>query len=174
MTRKVGVKALTLEDGDSICSVVSTDNDDVGMLTARGQFVICGTKEIRPIGRVAKGVKGITLNKDDEVVFATTIPKETKEIISISEKGYTKRTSRTEFSVVGRGAKGVKIHKLNDESDNLVAFLPIINETNAIVVANNSQIRIRLSEINLLSKGAQGVKSIKINDNSKVIGMIIF
>ena len=174
MTRKAGVKALSLEKDDAICSVISTNEDNVGMLTAQGQFVICETKNIRSIGRVAKGVKGITLNKGDELVFAFAIPEQTKEIISISEKGYTKRTSRTEFSVVNRGAKGVKIHKLNDSTDKMVAFLPIINSNNLVVVSNNSQIRIKLSEISLLSKGAQGVKTIKMSEKSKVIGMTIF
>ena len=166
MTRRAGVKALTLEPGDSICSVISTNEDKVGMLTAFGQFVICETSNIRAIGRVAKGVKGITLNKGDELVFASAIPNQTKEIISISEKGYIKRTSKTEFSVTNRGVKGSKIHKLNDDSDRMVAFLPIVNDNSALIVSNNSQIRIKLSDVNLLSKGAQGVKSIKISDKS--------
>jgi len=174
ITRRTGIKAISLEEGDSICSVISTNEDKIGMLTARGQFVICETKGIRSIGRVAKGVKGITLNKDDELIYASAIPDNTKEIVSISQRGYTKRTSITEFSVVNRGAKGTKIHKLNDSSDTLVAFAPIANESNMIVVSNNSQIRIKLSDISLLSKGAQGVKTIKINDKSKVIGITIF
>ena len=173
-TRQVGAKALSLESGDEICSAIVTNNDRVGMLTARGQFVICETKDIRPIGRVAKGVKGIKLNEGDSLKFAMAIPQNTKEIISISELGYSKRTPITEFTVTNRGVKGGKIHRLKDTSDELVSFLPISTETDVIVVANNAQIKIKLSDISLLSKGAQGTKSIKITESAKVVGITIF
>ena len=172
ITRNTGVKALTLEKDDSIKSVVITKEDKVGMLTARGQFVMCETKNIRAIGRVAKGVKGINLNPGDKLVYASIIPSTTKELVSISEKGYTKRTSLNEFNVTNRGVKGGKIHVLKDTDDKLISFLPINQETEIIVVANTSQIKIKLNEISLLSKGAQGVKTIKTN--GKVIGITIF
>ena len=174
VTRQAGIKALTLEDEDEIRSVIVTNDDKVGMLTARGQFVMCETKSIRSIGRVARGVKGITLNDDDELVFASVIPQNTKQLISISQKGYIKRTLISEFTVTNRGTKGNKIHKLKDDNDNLVSFLPIQTETDVIIVSNNSQIKVRLNEIALLSKGAQGTKSIKISETQKVIGMTIF
>lgn len=173
ISRNVGVKALTLEEGDSIKAVVITDDDKVGMLTARGQFVMCETNNIRAIGRLAKGVKGISLNAGDKLVSASIIPKDTKQLVSISEKGYIKRTLLSEFNVTNRGTKGGKIHKLNND-DNLVSFLPINQETEIIVVANSSQIKIKLNEIALLGKGAQGTRSIKITDKNKVIGMTIF
>ena len=174
VTRQTGVKALNLEPGDTICSVVITNDDKVGMLTARGQFVMCETKNVRSIGRVARGVKGISLNEGDELVFATIIPKDTKQIVSISEKGYAKRTLLSEFSVTGRATKGGKIHKLKEETDNLISFLPIVNETEMIVVATNSQIKVKLNDISLLSKGAQGTKSIKLAEPNKVIGITIY
>ena len=174
VTRQVGVKALTLEPGDEICSAIVTNNDRVGMLTARGQFVMCETKDIRSIGRVAKGIKGIKLNEGDSLKFATAIPTNTKEIISISKLGYSKRTSISEFTITNRGVKGGRIHKLKDVTDELVSFLPINTETDVIVVANNAQIKIKLSDISLLSKGAQGTKSIKITQSAKVVGMSIF
>jgi len=174
VTRQTGVKALTLESGDEICSVAVTNDSRVGMLTAKGQFVICETKDIRSIGRVAKGVKGIKLNEGDQLVSAKEIPSNTKEIISISRMGYTKRTPIGDFSVTNRGVKGGKIHKLKDNNDELVSFLPISTETEAIIVANKTQIKIKLSDVNLLSKGAQGTKTIKITDAAQVVGMTIF
>ena len=174
VTRQTGAKALTLETNDEICSVAVTNDSRVGMLTARGQFVICETKDVRSIGRVAKGVKGIKLNEGDQLVSAKEIPNNTKEIISISKMGYTKRTPISDFSVTNRGVKGGKIHKLKDNTDELVSFLPISTETEVIVVANKTQIKIKLSDVNLLSKGAQGTKTIKITDSTSVIGMTIF
>ena len=171
--RKSGVKALNLDKDDEIVSILFLNEERVGMMTARGQFVICDTKNINAIGRVARGVKGITLNNNDELVCAQVVLPETKEFLSVSEKGYIKRTSAKDFTVTGRGTKGSKIHVLNDEEDKLVAFSSLTNETETIVVSSNAQIKINLKEINLLSKGAQGTKSIKLN-NSKVIGLLIF
>ena len=171
--RKGGVKALNLDSNDEIVSVIFANDERIGMMTARGQFVMCETKDIRPIGRVARGVKGITLNKDDYLVCAQVIPPDTKEFLTISEKGYIKRTSIKDFTVTSRGTKGSKIHVLNDADDALVCWAAIVNETETIIVSSNAQIKINLAEVNLLSKGAQGTKSIKLN-NSKVIGILIF
>ena len=171
--RRSGVKALNLDNDDEIVSILFVDNERVGMMTARGQFVVCETKDIRPIGRIARGVKGITLNKDDKLVSAQVIPQNIKEYLSISEKGYTKRTTAKEFSITGRATKGSKIHALKDADDKLIDFVPLTTEQEAIVVSSRSQIKINLNEVNLLSKGAQGTRSMKLT-NSKIIGILAF
>lgn len=170
--RKGGVKALNLDNDDEIVSILFVDNERVGMMTARGQFVLCETKDVRPIGRAAKGVKGITLNDGDFLVSARVVSPDTKEFLSVSEKGYIKRTTAKDFTVTGRATKGGKIHLLKDTDDRLIDFAPIINERESIVVASNAQIKINLNEVNLLSKGAQGTKSMKLS-NAKVIGLLV-
>lgn len=169
---KIGVKALNLDEGDEICSILLMNDERVGMLTARGQFIMCETKDIRAIGRIARGVKGITLNPGDSLVSAQIIPSNVKELLTISELGFSKRTSISEFNVTGRATKGVKIQTLK-ENDSMIDFAPIVNQRDTIVVSSNSQIKFNIEEINLLSKGAQGTKSIKLNV-AKVIGLQIF
>ena len=169
---KIGVKALNLDEGDEICSILLMNDERVGMLTARGQFVMCETKDIRAIGRIARGVKGITLNSGDSLVSAQIIPSNVKELLTISEFGFSKRTSFAEFNVTGRATKGVKIQTLRD-GDSMIEFAPIVNQRDMIVVSSNSQIKFNIEEINLLSKGAQGTKSIKLTA-AKVIGLQIF
>ena len=171
--RRSGVKALNLDNDDEIVSILFVDDERVGMMTARGQFVVCETKDIRPIGRIARGVKGITLNKDDTLVSAQVVPQNTKEYLSISEKGYIKRTATKEFSITGRATKGSKIHALKDNDDKLIDFVPLTTEQEVIVVSSRSQIKINLNEVNLLSKGAQGTRSMKLT-NSKIIGILAF
>ena len=171
--RRGGVKALNLDSGDEIVSILFVDNERIGMMTARGQFVMCETKDIRAIGRAARGVKGITLNTDDYLVCAKVITPDTKELLTISEKGYIKRTSISEFSCTGRATKGSRIHVLNDTDDALVGFGALNVQKEVIVVASNAQIKINLNEVKLLSKGAQGTKSIKLK-NAKVIGILAF
>ena len=171
--RKGGVKALNLDNNDEIVSILFVDNERVAMMTARGQFVICETKDIRSIGRVARGVKGITLNANDTLVSARVVLPNTKEYLSISEKGYTKRTAAKDFATTGRATKGSKIHALKDSDDKLIDFVPLTTEQETIVVSSNAQIKINLNEINLLSKGAQGTKSMKLS-NAKIIGLLVF
>lgn len=171
--RRGGVKALNLDSGDEIVSILFVDNERIGMMTARGQFVMCETKDIRAIGRAARGVKGITLNAGDYLACAKVITPDTKELLTISEKGYIKRTSISEFSCTGRATKGSRIHVLNDTDDALVCFGALNVQKEVIVVASNAQIKINLNEVKLLSKGAQGTKSIKLK-NAKVIGILAF
>ena len=170
--RSGGVKALELQDNDEICSVVFTDNSNVAVLTQQGQFLIFSTKDVRPIGRVSKGVKAIKLNDDDFVVSAKIIPDGTKEIISVTKLGYCKRTSFEEFGIGSRYTKGSKLHKLKTDDDNLKDFSPIVNETEVVFTSTAAQLKIKIDEINLLSKGAQGVKSINLkNDKDSIVGI---
>lgn len=170
--RAGGLKAIDLSKDDEICSVLLMNNERVGLLSAAGQLMICNTEDVRPIGRVAKGVKGIKLNEGDYVVAVRKIPEYTKEFVTITEKGYTKRTEISECSITGRYTKGTKIHKLKDCTDKLVNFLPITDEKTIIFVSSRAQLRTDLSEISLLGKGAQGTRSIKMNDTDKIIGIL--
>lgn len=169
-----GIKALELGKDDEVRSVLFTNEEKIGMLTAGGQLVICETKDIRPIGRTAKGVKGIKLNDGDELISAKTIPNFVKQYISITKDGYIKRSKEDEFSVTGRYTKGSKLQKIKDENDYLVDFCPITDEKEVIIVSSNAQIKIKIDDIALLSKGAQGTKSIKLSEKDKVIGISKF
>ena len=172
--RAGGMRALDLYDGDEICSVLFTNEEKVGMLTAAGQFIICETKDIRPIGRTAKGVKGIKLNDGDELVSAKTIPSNVKEYISVTGDGYIKRTSCNEFTVTGRYTKGSKLQKLKEDTDYLIDFEPITDEKEIIIVSTRAQIKVKTNDISLLGKGAQGTKSIKMGQKDSVIGISKF
>lgn len=174
MKRNSGLKALELEENDEVISVLFVNNERVGMLTAAGQFIICETKDIRAIGRVAKGVKGIKLNPNDELVSAYIYSFNTKYVISISKDGYIKQTAALEFSVQGRGTKGAKLQKLKDNNDSIIGFLPITDEKEIIVTSTSAQIKININSIPILSKGAQGNKSIKLKDKDSVIGISKF
>ena len=165
LRRNTGVQAIKLDDGDLIASILILKDERVGILTKEGNFIIIETKDIRPIGRVARGVVGIKLNEGDEVVSGRVIPKETREILSVSEDGYSKRTDINEFKITGRATKGVKIQR----ADNLCDFLPLIDLSDILVVSSTTQIRVKAEEIPVLSRGTQGVKTLKLGENSKVI-----
>ena len=167
-----GAKAIELADNDEICSVVINSDEPVGVLTKNGQFLIFNTKDVRPIGRIAKGVKSIKLDANDSVVCACTIPKNTTYIASISKKGLIKRTPYSEFAFGTRYTKGSKLQKLKEDSDTLASFLPLTTEEKEIVVVSAlAKIQIAVSQIPELSKGAQGVKSMALKESDSIINL---
>ena len=168
---KTGIKALTLDDGDEICSVIFTNEERIGILSERGQLLICETKNIRPIGRVARGVRGIKLNEGDLAISAKIIPETTKELVSISGEGKAKRTSIEEFAVQGRATKGSKIQKVAIE-DWVADFLPIDDEKEITIIATSSQIKLNVSDISLLSKNTSGAQSLKKKAKDNIISLL--
>ena len=172
ITRNVGLKALTLDEGDEIVNVLFTDNDKVGILTETGNFLMIETEDIRPIGRIAKGVKAVKLNDGDCVASAHIVPADTIMIASISGNGLFKKTGIEEFVVQGRGTKGTKIQKLN-EGDWMADFYPIVRESEILVASTNACIKLTTNDIPIFSKGAMGNKSIKLNAKDNVIGISI-
>ena len=172
LTRKGAVRAITLDEGDEIISVVFTSTDRAGILTEMGNFIMIETEDIRPIGRVARGVKAIKLNDGDHVISARIIPDNTKFIASISGGGLFKQTPFDEFTTQGRGTKGSKIQKLND-GDWMADFHPIIQDSEVLVAATKACIKLTTKDIPVLSKGALGNKSIKLASTDNVVGISI-
>ena len=168
--RSGGARAIELGKDDEIVSILFTNEEPCGILTAEGNLLLTQTKDIRAIGRIAKGIKGIKLNNNDYVVSARSIPNSTKEIMSISGLGLSKKTDITEFTYTGKNTKGKKIQKIIDY-DFMVDFIPIINEKEILIVSSNAQLKVSLDEITNLSRGAQGSKTIKLKNNEKVISL---
>lgn len=169
--RNCGIKAIELDNNDEIVSIIFTNSDRIGIATSYGYLLICETKDIRPIGRVSKGIKGIKLSDGDYVVSSKIINKNFSSIIGITNQGLIKQTDRKEFNISSRYTKGSKVQKIN-EGDSLVDFIPIYDEKNIIVCSTQSQTKISLSEIPLLSKQTIGVKSIKLKDNQNIVGLL--
>ena len=171
--RSIGIRAITLDKDDEIINVLFTNKDKIGIVTEFGNFIIIETKDIRPIGRVTRGIKAIKLNDGDLVAQAHLIPPSTKAILSITNSGFCKSTKITEFSVQGKNTKGSKIQKLI-EGDLIADFAPIINEKEMLVAATSSCIKILVDDIPSSSKNTQGNKTIKLSSNDLVIGLSLY
>lgn len=172
MTRKGAIKALALDEGDEIISVVFTSTDRAGILTETGNFIMIETEDIRPIGRTARGVRAIKLNDGDYVISARIIPDSTQYIASISGAGLFKKTSFGEFATQGRGTKGAKIQRLN-EGDYMADFFPIVKDGEVLVASTNSCIKLTTNDIPVFSRGALGNKSIKLSPLHNVVKISI-
>ena len=173
ISRNTGLKAIALDEGDEIVNVLFTNDEKVGIVTEGGNFLIIETGDIRPIGRVARGVRAIKLNAGDGVANARIIPKDTTFIASISGEGLFKKTPIYEFVTQGRDTKGSKIQKLND-GDFVADFFPIIKDGEVVVASTHACIKLTTADIPVFSKGALGNKSIKLAANDRVVGISIF
>ena len=173
LKRSGSLRAINLDSNDEIASILFIDEEDVGIMTELGNFIRITTSDIRPIGRVAKGVRGIKLNDGDAVCCAYPITKDTKYIISVTSSGLFKKTSISEFTVQGKNTKGSKIHKLT-EKDHMADFIGLASETEVLVASTRSSIKISVNDIPTLSRAAQGAKAIKMNEADKIIGISLY
>ena len=168
--RSGSAKALTLDEGDEIVSVLFVNSEKIGLLSAGGNFLITTTSDIRPIGRTTKGIKGMKLNEEDYVISAHIIPEDTVSIMSVSGEGNAKQTKISEFATQGKNTKGARLQKIMSE-DWMADFKPIVNETEVSIASTSSTLKIKVNEVAMLSRGAQGSRAIKmgVKDNAIVI-----
>ena len=168
--RSGSAKALALDEGDEIVSVLFVNSEKIGLLSAGGNFLITTTSDIRPIGRTTKGIKGMKLNEEDYVISAHIIPEDTVSIMSISGEGNAKQTKISEFVTQGKNTKGARLQKVMSE-DWMADFKPIVNETEISIASTSSTLKIKVNEVAMLSRGAQGSRAIKmgVKDNAIVI-----
>ena len=169
--RGKSLKAINLKDNDEVINVMFMCEEKVGILTNNGNFVIIDTESIKAIGRATAGIKAIKLSEDDYVIDAHIIPDCHKFLITLSERGLTKKTSITEFPLCNRCIKGKKISDVRD-GDKIVKFLTLEEDSDIIIVVKKKNIKISSSELRTLSRSAIGVKSINIDDNDIAIDLI--
>ena len=168
--RSGSAKALVLDEGDEIVSVLFVNSEKIGLLSSGGNFLITTTSDIRPIGRTTKGIKGMKLNEEDYVISAHIIPEDTVSIMSVSGEGNAKQTKISEFATQGKNTKGARLQKVMSE-DWMADFKPIVNETEVSIASTSSTLKIKVNEVAMLSRGTQGSRAIKmgVKDNAIVI-----
>lgn len=162
-TRKNGVCAITLKDNDEIVSVkTAQENDKILMATKLGRVVIFENSEVNAVGRTGMGVKGISLDRNDEVIAMQIVNDSTKEILTITTNGKCKRNSIKDYSVSGRGTKGAKNFSFKGEDDYAAGVLTITEQINEIIVSSGkSNLKMDIKSIPVLnSKTAQGVTTL--------------
>ena len=173
LKRSGSLKAINLDSNDEIASILFIDNEDVGIMTELGNFIRITTKDIRPIGRIAKGIRGIKLNDGDAVCCAYPIKSDAQYIISVTSSGLFKKTPISEFTVQGKNTKGAKIHKLTGK-DFMADFVSLGAETEILVASSKSCIKLSINDVPTLSRVTQGAKAIKISETDKIIGISLY
>jgi len=168
--RANGIRALTLEGDDHLMAVIPTDGSEKILIATRNGLAVCfDENDVRPMGRTAVGVRGIRLREGDCVIGAgSTSAGET--LLSITEKGYGKRTAVEEYSVHGRGGLGMKNYNVTEKTGP-VADVKMVSPGDDILVISNDGTIIRMAadKISQLSRSTQGVRVMRVLPGSRVI-----
>ena len=168
--RSNGIRALNLDEGDELISVIQTGgNENILIATHEGMSVCFNEQEARPMGRTAVGVRGIRLRGDDYVIGAGSTSAGTA-LLTITEKGYGKRTPVEEYTVHGRGGLGLKNYNVTDKTGKIADVLVVNDEDDILVITDDGTIiRMSAANISLLSRATQGVRIMRIMEGSRVI-----
>ncbi len=168
--RSSGIRALTLEEGDELISVLQTAGDEQIFIATHGGMSVCFNEtDVRATGRTAIGVRGIRLHSGDYVVGAGSSG-DGREVLSVTEKGYGKRTELGEYSVHGRGGIGIKNYSVTDKTGGVAAVKMVGEDDDLLVITNDGTIiRTPVERISLLGRATQGVRIMRLAEGSRVI-----
>jgi len=169
--RRSGLIAIGLKKGDLLRKVSRIREDDqLILVTKKGQSIRFKEKDIRPMGRPASGIRGIRLKKGDEVVGMDVIdPKQKSYLLVVTENGYGKRTDSKEYRLQKRGGTGIKTAQPTKKTGDLVGSKILTTEEDLIVISQKGQvIRTKISSISKLSRATQGIRIMRLEEGDKV------
>ena len=179
--RKAGIRALTLEEGDKLISVLKTSgSDQILICTKDGMALCCDENDVRPMGRDAQGVRGIRLEDGDRVVGAE-LYQEGKQLLAVTENGYGKRTNVEEYLRTGedgtrqpqkRGGKGLKAYNLTEKTGPIAGVRVVCDDDDVMLIEDGGvMIRMAASDINIYKRDTQGVIVMRIDEGNRVIAL---
>lgn len=172
--RKTGLIAINLKEGDELIGTqMTTGFKNVIIVTKKGKCICFKEEDVRPMGRLAGGVRAITLEKNDEVV-AMELAEANEQLMVATKSGYGKRTSVKEYKVQARGGKGLLTYDKGkfEKTGELIGAM-VVNESDEILLINSDGIiiRIRADEVSKLGRATQGVKIMRVAEDSNIISM---
>ena len=167
--RKTGIIGITLEKNDELIGVELTDGkQEVLIATTQGKAIKFPEKQVRDMGRSAKGVKGIGLAKKDSVI-AMQIPQKEATVLTVTEKGFAKRTPVNQYRLQSRGGKGIINIKVTDKNGLAVRLETVSDKDELMVITQNGMfLRCLVKDIRATGRSAQGVRLIKLEEKDRV------
>jgi len=168
-----GKIALKIREGDEIISAVITrGNNDIMLFSSNGMSVRFNEQRVRPMGRTASGVKGMTLNPGDTVVGVVVVDYSTESILSVTENGFGKRTAVADYPVRNRGGKGVFTIKTSKRNGKAIGALQVVDDDEIMMITNGGKIiRTNMKNVRVIGRNTQGVNLFRLGAGEKVVGM---
>ena len=179
--RKTGIRAITLDEGDHLVNVIRTNGNDNILLATRDGMAICfHESDVRPMGRDAAGVRGISL-MDNDMVIGAEKAEQGKTLLTVTENGFGKRTELAEYLRTGpngekmaqsRGGKGLKNYNITEKTGK-VAGCRVVDETDDVMLIETGGVIIRIpaSDINIYKRDVQGVIVMRIEEGNKLVSI---
>ncbi len=171
--RKAGIIAVGLDEGDYLIGAALTDgHHDVMLFSDAGKAVRFDENDVRPMGRTARGVRGMTLDEDQKVIALLVAGDENQSVLTATENGFGKRTSIAEYTRHGRGTKGMIAIQTSERNGKVVAAT-LVNENDEIMLITTGGvlIRTRVAEIREMGRATQGVTLISIEEGTTLSGL---
>jgi DNA gyrase subunit A len=169
--RANGINAININDGDTLLEAnLTSGTSEIVMALKSGRAIRFNEAKVRPMGRTATGVRGITLEDDnDEVVGMISIDNPETTVLVVSEKGYGKRTDIDDYRVTNRGGKGVKTLNVTDKTGKLVAIKGVTDKEDLMIINKSGiLIRIAISELRTMGRATQGVRLITLKGDDEI------
>lgn len=174
--RQNGVNAITLREGDDLIQVCMTNGDrEIVMANRNGRAIRFHESAVREMGRTASGVKGMTLDdENDEVVGLVCLKDKEKEtILVVSEQGYGKRSNIDDYRITNRGGKGVKTLNITEKTGKLVALMNVTEENDLMIInKSGTTIRMKVADLSVLGRATQGVRLINLGKRNDEIASV--
>ena len=169
--RQNGINAINVREGDELLEAKLTNgNHEIMMAVRSGRAIRFHESKVRPMGRTASGVRGITLGSgNDEVIGMVAVEDEKEDILVVSEKGYGKRSSIGDYRITNRGGKGVKTLNITEKTGELIAMKGVL-DTDDLMIINRSglTIRVGVSELRVMGRSTQGVRIIHLKEDDSI------
>lgn len=169
--RANGINAININEGDQLIEACLTDgSSEIVMALRSGRAIRFNESTVRPMGRTATGVRGITLaHEKDEVVGMISVNNPEVTVLVVSEKGYGKRTDIEDYRVTNRGGKGVKTINVTDKTGELVAIKDVTDSEDLMIINKSGiVIRIGVADLRVMGRATQGVRLINLKDNDEI------
>jgi DNA gyrase subunit A len=169
--RANGINAININEGDTLLEAnLTSGSSEIVMALKSGRAIRFNESTVRPMGRTATGVRGISLeDESDEVVGMISIDNPETTVLVVSEKGYGKRTDIDDYRVTNRGGKGVKTLNITDKTGKLVAIKGVTDKEDLMIINKSGiVIRIAVSELRTMGRATQGVRLITLKDNDEI------
>ena len=173
--RQNGVNAIVIREGDQLIEAKLTSGEAEVMIAAReGKAIRFNENTVRPIGRVGAGVRGISIEEEDEVIGMICVePSSKQDVLVLSENGYGKRTDLDEYRITNRGGKGVKTINITEKTGKLIS-IQAVTDDNDLMIINRSGLTIRtaVSQIRLAGRATQGVRIINLREGDAIASVM--
>jgi DNA gyrase subunit A len=168
-----GKIALTIREGDEIISaVMTTGQNDIMLFSSNGMANRFNEAKVRPMGRTAAGVKGMTLNPGDTVVGVVVVDENTESILSVTENGFGKRTSVEDYPVRNRGGKGVFTIKTSERNGQAIGAMHVVDDDEIMMITDGGKIiRTNMKNVRVIGRNTQGVNLFRLGEDEKVVAM---